>query len=60
MKKRRQILLFTYNTRNKQTIKEKDQRKNKKGIDSEVNSFMWKKVKKFFHALHKVDMHMLC
>ena len=32
-----QLLLFSKNTRNKQRIKEKDQGKNKKGGDLEVN-----------------------
>ena len=60
MKKQKtlQLLLITDNTRNKQTIKEKDQGKNKKGIDPEVNKIVscGKKCKKMFHALHKVDM----
>ena len=59
MKKQKtlQLLLITENTRNKQTIKEKDLEKNEKGIDPEVNKIVpcGKKWKKMFHALHKVD-----
>ena len=50
MKKQKtlQLLLITENTRNKQTIKEKDSEKNEKGIDPEVNKTVpcgkkWKK-----------------
>ena len=35
-----QLLLITENIRNKQTIKEKDLGKNKKGIDPEVNKIV--------------------
>ena len=43
-----QLLLITENIRNKQTIKEKDLGKNKKGIDPEVNKIVscGKKVEK--------------
>ena len=42
MKKQKtlQILLITENTRNKQTIKEKDSEKNEKEIDPEVNKIV--------------------
>ena len=42
MKKQKtlQLLLITENTRYKQTIKEKDYRKNKKGIDPEINKIV--------------------
>ena len=53
-----QLLLFTENTHNKQTIKEKDKRKNKYGIDPYVNKIVSceKKWEKMFHALHKFVM----
>ena len=53
-------MLITENTCNKQTIEGKDQRKNKKGIDPEVNKIFscGKKWEKIFHALLKVDMCM--
>ena len=60
MKKQKtlQLLLITQNTCNKQTIKEKDEGKNKKGVDPEVNKIVScvKKWKKMFHA----HVHMLC
>ena len=50
MKKQKtlQLLLITENTRNKQTIKEKDSEKNEKRTDPEVNKIVpcgkkWKK-----------------
>ena len=61
MKKQKtsQLLLITENTHNKQTIKEKDWGKNKKGTDPSVNKIVScrKKWEKMFHSLHKVDMH---
>ena len=51
MKKQKtlRLLVITKNTCNKQTIKEKHYRKNKKGIDHEVNKIVscrkkWKKI----------------
>ena len=55
-----QLLFVIENTHNKQTIKEKDSGKNKKGIDSEVNKVVScrKKWEKMFHVQHKADMCM--